>query len=203
MNDPLRDDVKALAPCPFCGSPAIVRHDPSQGPSPWGVCCTSCFAEVQWFSSEQRAIYLWNRRHAPAPDASRVEEVARMLFEMDTGNIGGGWGGENEYQQKHWREKAARICAISPAPSGDGGLREAVLLLRQAHDLPRGHSARSGLYRRAWEWIDAALSATSAPPSVVARNTSTACRRRSAYFCSKTPAPSMPMTRPVRSRIGS
>ena len=51
----------------------------------------------------------------PRGDGLR-EQVAHLIFEMDTGNGGFKWEGENDYQKKGWMECADRILALtSPA----------------------------------------------------------------------------------------
>jgi hypothetical protein len=49
------------------------------------------------------------------------ERIAMELFSMNTGYIGGGWGGESETEQREWFKKADAILALV----NEAGLREA------------------------------------------------------------------------------
>jgi hypothetical protein len=61
----------------------------------------------------------------PATDEEMREKVAIELFYMDTGFVGGKWEGENEYQQKEWKEKADILISLLRPSPGREQLREA------------------------------------------------------------------------------
>lgn len=80
-----------VLPCPFCGSPAIVREDDDR----FCVCCSSpqCACALgegydrdampnHSFASEENAIIAWNQRtHAPAERADKEGDSVRELRE--------------------------------------------------------------------------------------------------------------------------
>lgn len=65
----LHSEEFGLKPCPFDGGAAEVFT--SDG---WhGIRCTACTAQVQMHSSEERAVFCWNRRIETARVAGEGE----------------------------------------------------------------------------------------------------------------------------------
>ena len=70
MNDPLRDDVKAM------------KHEVGVAIAQWERQALDIL-QPPLSTVLLKVVDEWNRRNAPAPDASRVEAVARYLAERD------------------------------------------------------------------------------------------------------------------------
>jgi hypothetical protein len=97
------------------------------------------------------------------------ELVAKELFIMDVGYIGGGWGDGSE--KLYWIKKADRILALLAETPGEAGLftaEQVLALMKKAiEDHPSGENDSAEMGRYVWpERWDALRSALAvSPPS--------------------------------------
>jgi|SRR6185369_3917891 len=96
---------KTHLPCPFCGDKDIrFRFDTGGG---WVAECGSCPCELRWFSDEQQARDIWNKR--PVVPA---ETEPQSCTESD------GCPTELAVLQRFWRSKNALLAPHNPYELG-------------------------------------------------------------------------------------
>lgn len=88
--------------CPFCGDRDIrFRFDTGGG---WVAECGSCPCELRWFSTEDEARAMWNRRPVE-PKALLTQWEAAMGFvaQVDIASFAYPQGDRNRYTERGWQ----------------------------------------------------------------------------------------------------
>lgn len=123
-DEPTRDEVAKLLPCPFCGNDDVLRYDSADASDDWvAIACTNCRTIGPVDYTDPAAIAAWNARHyvsGPLGAEAMKQAAAATVKICRLTDVSTSWT-EDDHQASYndaLDDAAASILALpSPSPA--------------------------------------------------------------------------------------